>query len=190
MPTYNYECTDCHESIELIQSHRQMEEARERLRCQRCEGRMQFVFPRPHLVTNTTFTADWGDGFQEKDPRRKQAMAAARAQGVNPSGKTYCPGLCAPGKSLDPAAWVPHDDAKGYIARRCEELGYSAQGMVNVDKREPESDPHEGPYEVAEDLVEQHTEKLVEDEYDGHVTPEKYQDLKEGMAERLAGDTD
>ena len=188
MPSYTYRCTECNARLELSQTHAQMTEVRDQLRCQQCEGRMQFVFPSPHLHTNTGFVAGWGDGFDDRpNPARDEAQQAARAGGVNPTGKTFCPGLGAPGVRNDPKAWVPHDDPKDYIKKRCEELNYTCEGLVNVEQREPETDPTEGPYCVAESLVQEEVDRIVEGEHEGHIDAPKRADLVEATHERLAG---
>lgn len=149
---------------------------------------MRFVFPAPNLDTTNEFVAGWGDGFGDRPNfQREQAQQAARAAGVNPTGKTYCPGLAAPGKPNDPAAWVPHDDAKGYVKRRCQELNYACEGGVDVQQREPETDPHAGPYRVADDLVDREVDRIVEVEHEGKIEPVKRAKLTEATQERLAG---
>jgi putative FmdB family regulatory protein len=190
MPLYEYQCTDCNNLIELFQTYDEMNEVKDSLRCQKCEGRMQFVFPVPTLHTDTTFAAGWGDGFQnENSLHRKRAMAAARAAGVSTSGKTYCPSLCEKGKPKDPKAWVPHHDAKEYIRKRCRELNKGCEDL-GVKQREPETDPHEGPYTVAPDIVEREVERVVENDYEGNIAPEKLPDLVEATQERLSGNQD
>ena len=188
MPSYTYRCVECNDRLELSQTHAEMVEVRNQLRCQRCEGQMQFVFPSPHLKTNTEFLAGWSDGWDDRpDPKRTHAQRVARAAGVNPTGKTFCPGLGAPGVRNDPQAWVPHDDPKGYIKKRCEELNYACEGAVNVKQREPETDPADAPYCVAEDLVQEEVDRIVGVEHEGPGDAPKRADLVEATHERLAG---
>lgn len=190
MPTYRYACSECDARLELLQTVDEMESCRDRLRCQQCEAPMRFTFPTPHLQTNNEFVAGWGDGFGDKvSGARTQAHRAARRAGVNPHGKTYCPGLCAPGVPNDPAAWVPHDDAKGYVEKRCRELNYGCEGMVNVAQRKPESDPHDKPYRVAPDLVDREVERVLETEHGGKIDAQKRSELTKATAERLAGNS-
>lgn len=187
MPTYSYRCQDCGEEIEKLQRYAEMLEDAERLRCSKCEGRMQHIFGVPGIVTETTFTRGKGDGFGDDEFKRRFAYAAARKAGVNPNGKAYYPGLCPPGEPYSPKAWISHDNARGDIARRCEELNYAAEGDINVKQREPETDPTEGPYRVADKIVNAKVDEIVATEHDGHITPDKRADLVEATAERLAG---
>jgi putative FmdB family regulatory protein len=190
MPFYEYKCLDCGGRVEMRQSYDEMVAVRDSLRCQKCEGRMQFVFPAPNLSTDTTFVRNWGDGFADRESmQRNRTKAAAKAAGLNPVGHTYCPGLCAPGTPKDPKAWVPHDNARGYIKKRCEELNYSCEEF-GIESRQPETDPLEGPYTVAPDIVNREVERIVETEHEGHIAPEKLPDLVEATTERLSGNQD
>jgi len=139
------------------------------------------------LQTDTAFNAGRDDGFGDDDFKRKIARQRAHAAGVSTSGKTYYPGLCAPRTPYDPKAWISHDNSRAEIKRRCEELNYAAEGGVTVKQREPETDPFEGPYRVADKLVQREVNAVVEREHDGQITPEKRADLVEATAERLAG---
>ena len=141
------------------------------------------------LATNTTFVANWGDGFDDlPNPGRDQAQRVARRAGVNPTGKTYCPGLAAPGVSNDPKAWVPHDDAKGYVAKRCRELNYACPEF-GIKSREPETDS-EQPYRTAPELVNREVDRLVERDHGGKLQPAKRAELFEATQERLSGNPD
>jgi len=187
MPTYQYCCRDCGDEIEKLQSHAQMTKDATRLRCAKCEGRMQHVFGVPGIVTDTTFVRGKGDGLGDDEFKRRFAYAAARQAGVNPNGKTFYPGLCEQGKPYDPKAWIPEDGARGGIRKRCEELNYACEGDITVKQREPETDPHEGPYRVDDRLVQKEVDQIVETEREGHITPDKRADLVEATAERMAG---
>lgn len=187
MPLYEYQCADCKDKIELLQSSQKMREVRDTLRCAKCEGKMVWLFPIPKLSTDTAWAAGWGDGFPDHESaHRNRAKAVAEAAGVSTQGKTYCPSLCARGKPMDPAAWVPHHDAKGYIKKRCQELNVDCEEF-GIKGREPEKDPNEGPYRPAPDLVEREVDRIVEDQMEGHIEPKKRADLTEATAERLAG---
>jgi len=190
MPTYRYTCPDCGFRLELLQSHAEMEKLRGQLRCQQCEAPMEFCFPTPYLHTDTSFVANWGDGFGEGDAeslRRRRAYANAHRHGISPSGATYCPGLCAPGVPNDPKAWVPHDNAKAYIKKRCEELNYACEGAVTVKQREPDSDPFDRSYQVAPDIVKREVDRIVDRDHGGKIDGKKKAELTEATAERLKG---
>jgi putative FmdB family regulatory protein len=190
MPLYEYQCADCGDKIELLQTHSKMEEVKDQLRCAKCEGRMQWIYPVPRLATDTAFAAGWGDGFGEHESeKRKHAKAKAEAVGVSTAGKTYCPSLCRRGVRNDPGAWISHDDAKREIRKRCTDLNLNCEEF-GVTAREPESDPLEGPYTPAPDVVEREVERIVESEHEGRIEPKKLADLAEATAEKLAGNQD
>jgi putative FmdB family regulatory protein len=193
MPTYQYRCQDCGNETEKLQPHAEMLKDAGRLRCMKCEGRMRHVFGVPGIVTDTTFSAGRAasgladDGLGDDDFKRRFAYAAARRAGVSPSGKSFCPGLCAPGKPYDPEAWVSHASARSDIKKRCRELNYAADGDVTVAQREPETDPNEGPYRVADKIVQKKVNEIVAKEHGGKVTKKKRADLVEATSERMSG---
>jgi putative FmdB family regulatory protein len=186
MPLYDYKCQDCGDKIELMQTSDKMKEVRDQLRCQKCEGKMVWQYPVPRLHTDTAFAAGW-DGFPDRESfHRDQCKKAAKAAGVSTVGKTYCPSLARKGVAHDPQAWVSHDDAKREIRKKCVEQNYECEDF-GVSSREPETDPSDRPYRVADDLVETAVDEIVEKNYEGHIEPKKRADLKEATAERLTG---
>lgn len=187
MPTYTYRCQDCNDELEKLQSHDEMLVDAEQLRCAKCEGRMRHVFGVPGIVTETTFVRGMDDGLGDDDFKRRFARAEARKAGVNPNGKIRFPGLCAPGKPYDPKAWVSADNARAEVRKRCRELNYGCEGDVTVKQREPETDPTEGPYRVADKLVQKKVDQIVEKEHGGTLAPKKRADLVEATRERMAG---
>ena len=56
-----------------------------------------------------------------------------------------------------------------------------------VTSREPERDPLEGPYRVADDIVEREVDQLVDRDHGGTVPARKRADMAEAVTERLAG---
>ena len=191
MPTYEYLCDECGLTLELLQTYDEMLEARDRLRCQRCEGPLRWKFPAPHLQTDTSFAAGWGDGLVGSDRQRKDRHRQAREAGVATGGATYCPSLCEKGRQNDPKAWVPHHDAKGYIRKRCRELGRACEGP-GLDYTPPEWDgrPDDKPYQVADRHVHEEVDQIVEKEHGGVIDPAKRADLFEATQERLSGNQD
>lgn len=139
------------------------------------------------LQTDTTFMAGRDDGCVD-DFKRRVAYSAARKAGVNPTGKTFHPGLCAQGKPNDPEAWISHDNARADIKRRCEALNYAAEGDINVKQRQPETDPNEGPYRVSDKIVQREVNEIVAKEHGGEaLPPKKMADLVEATSERMSG---
>lgn len=135
----------------------------------------------PGLRTDTTFLADRGDPFDGDDARAKRCVAAARAGGVNPTGKTYIGGLAKyPG---DPEAWI---DGKGDVRRVCAKRGWGCEGSVTVESPVNETpDLFEEPYRAADDLVQEEVEKRLGGEKVG--TKERAE-LVEKVGEQLSGD--
>lgn len=86
---------------------------------------------------------------------RTYLEAAARA-GVSVTGKYYS-GVAArfPG---DPEAWI---DSTHDLKVLCERRGWGCTGAVEVKPREAGSDPLAGPYQVADDLVEDHVAAVL-----------------------------
>jgi hypothetical protein len=148
---------------------------------------MDWQFPIPHLRTDTTISAGRGDGFGNNDSVRRTAYARARMAGIDPNGKTFCANLADERGHQDPAAWVPHSEFRGHVRRVCEKRGYACNGSVNVKAPAKEDTMMDRPYQVAEDLVEQEVDNVVQDQHEGHITPKKRADLKEELAEKLAG---
>lgn len=188
MPTYKYRCTECDAELEKLQTHAAMLKDSGRLRCAKCEAPMRHVFGVPAIKTPSMFYGGRrDDGFGNDDFRRRIAYARARAAGVNPTGKIYCPGLARPKCPNDPMAWVSQMDAEAEIRRRCRELNYGAEGDIEVKQREPEADPLEKPYRVADDILEREVSEIVAKEHGGKIGRKKRADLVEATAERLSG---
>lgn len=178
MPRYSYRCCDCEHTIEVVQTVAEMKRLCDRLRCQRCEGRLQFVFPVVNVCTSTTFMANRDDGFGLDDVARKRAYKKARAQGINPTGKVWMPGL---------NAWIEGRDDVKHI---CEARGLGCQGAgLNVKARQPENPPEEKPYRVADDIVANEVERIVEDQK-GDVGPKERKQLAETIREDFSGTQD
>ncbi len=134
----------------------------------------------PGLRTDTTFLANRGDPFAGDDAKAKRCVAAAKAGGVNPTGKTYLGGLAK--HEGDPEAWV---DGKGDVERVCAKRGWSCEGSVTVAPPVNETpDLFEEPYRVADDLVEQEVEKRLGGEAVGK---RERADLVETVADQLSG---
>lgn len=139
--------------------------------------RTTLPFGLANLDTDTTFMAGRGEGLQCDEASRKQAYAMARAAGVNPNGKTYCPGLAK--KRHDPEAWI---SSKGDVKRVCKSRGYNCEGSVNVKARATDVEPE--PYRVADDLVENAVEKTIV-QNDLRPTPKQRKELAEAAQEKL-----
>ena len=187
MPTYIYVCEDCSAKLEKLQSHAQMLRDQHRLRCQWCEGRLKRHFGVPAVRTESTFTQGIQDVFGPNDRWRRQAMAKARAAGISTAGKRFYPQLCRRGVLNDPQAWISDDNARGDITRRCEAMNMGAEGDINVKQREPERDPTEGPYRVADHIAQERADEVIEQEHGGKVSKQKRAQMVGDMADRLSG---
>jgi len=176
MPTYTYKCDDCGYETERIHAAR----TRASIECSACEKLLTWQFPCPNIKTDTTFLANRGDGFGNDSNSRKLAHAKARAAGVNPTGKVYCPSLCPKGERLSPKAWV-NDTAD--IKRICKDNNWSSEtlGVKAVDKA---TEP--APYRVADDIVRDEVAKTVL-ERQGDISAREQKTLVAETRERLTG---
>lgn len=141
--------------------------------------RTTLPFGLANLDTDTTFMAGRDDGLQCDEATRKQAYAKARAAGVNPTGKTYCPGLARLGVRHDPEAWI---NGKADVKRVCESRGHDCNGSVKVKARATDVEPES--YHVADDLVENAVEKTIVQK-DLRPTPKQRTELAEAAHEKL-----
>ena len=173
MPTYTYRCRECGNRLELLQTHKEMRETRPRLRCQRCEAGMEFVFPAPALSTDTTFMANRDDGFGGDNVARKRAYAKARREGTDIAGKVWAPQL---------NSWV---GSKAEVAAKAAAKGRGVTGLVNATG--PDVPPPEPVrYEVADSLVESAVQDVVDD-HNGDVTPRERAAITEKVKETSRG---
>lgn len=176
MPTYQYRCGECGAAIELLQSVQAMRKSRDTLRCQRCEGRMQFVFPSPALSTNTTFMANRDDGFGNDDNARRRRYAEARRNGVSTAGKVWSPQL---------NTW---HGGKDDVKRICEERNLECTGLVNHRAHEVEPE-EEKRYVVAPDIVQREVERIT-DEHGYEMSAGELKRLPDETRQRLSGRQD
>jgi len=175
MPTYKYKCDDCGYEEDAIHKPSQ----RIVLACQRCGfAPLRWQFPHPHLHTDTTFMANRDDGFGNDNRSRMAARAKAKAAGVSTSGMVYMPGLCPPGQRLSPKAWI---GGKADVKRICRENNW---GCEQLGVRAAESGAEPEPYRVADDLVENEVDRIVERNA-GDVTPTERDKLTHEVRERL-----
>lgn len=175
MPNYTYRCRECGNRLELMQTVKVMRETRTRLRCQKCEGALEFIFPAPALHTDTTFFANRDDGFGLDDVARKRAYAKARREGTDIGGKTWMPGL---------NAWV---GSKAEVKAIAAVKGYGVDGAaIKAPAPEPIETPPK-PYQVAEEIVQDEVERVVEEDYGNDVTPRERKELVGATRTRLRG---
>lgn len=176
MPTYEYRCADCARRIELRQTLNQMRVCRDRLRCQRCEGKMEFIFPVPAISTNKTFLAGRGDGLGSDDRARKLKYAQAKANGVSTAGKVWSPQL---------NTWI---SGKDDVKRICQQRNLHCEGLVNVQGHDVQP-PEQGRYQVAEDIVDQEVGRISE-EHGDEMTAKQKLNLRDETRQRLSGSPD
>lgn len=134
------------------------------------------------LKTDTTFMANRDDGFQGDDETRRLAHRNARRLGTSVDNKVYCPELAE--FRGDPRACV---SGESDVRRLCDEQGKTIEGSINhkgyVEPDEPS--PDEAPYRVADDIVQNEADRIVE-QHDGDVTPKERATLVEETRERLS----
>lgn len=134
------------------------------------------------LKTDTTFMAGRDDGFNGDDETRKIAHRDARRMGMNVDSKVYMPSFAK--YRGDPQACV---SGESDVKRLCDEQGKTIEGSINhkgyVEPDEPS--PDEAPYRVADDIVQNEANRIVE-QHDGDVTPKERATLVEETRERLS----
>lgn len=140
------------------------------------------------LVTNKAFVAGRGDGFGTDEKSRKIAYRNARKAGVNPAGKIWSPQLARPGMGLgrDPLAWLDPSQARSQVKAVCQKRGVACDGSVTVKEREPETDPCDKPYEVAESIVRDEVQDILS-EHGSEMTSKEKSELHDQTKERLSG---
>jgi hypothetical protein len=78
----------------------------------------------------------------DSDRAMNRCISESKKRGYTPGANdVYQPGLARfPG---DPEAFVNRTRGRGYIKSLCEKRGWACNGAVNVEAREPESDPYD-----------------------------------------------
>lgn len=174
--TREFLCPNC-----LVRTDRLLDDVEDKRpqSCQ-CGASMTKLFSVPAAIRmDTRFMAgsDLDDGFGNDQRSRKIAYAKARAAGVNPAGKKYCPSLCRKGKPFDPQAWVADTTD---VKRICQKNGWGCDGAVKVPMQH--IDEPEQPYRVADDLVQKHADA----EIGGHsIGIKEYRNVCEKVRKRL-----
>ena len=150
---------------------------------------MQWQFPVPNLVTDSTFMAGRDDGFGKDERSRRQAYANAKRLGIDTTGKTWFPSLARKGRGLgrDPDAWVGQAEGRGHIKRVCRKNNWSCEGSVKHKMRLEGPSPDEVPYRPAESIVRTKVEDIIDKDYGGHISPKKREELTETTRTRLTG---
>lgn len=176
MPLYEYRCDKCG----AIEERMHAAKVRAWLTCPACGHEpMTWQFPAPALLTNTEFMANRDDGFGSRNRERKRAYARARAAGVNPTGKTYMPGLA--DSLYDPKAWI-NDNSD--VARLCRQQGRACEGCgIHVKAPQRIDPPEPKPYRVADDIVERETSKAAVEF--GKLSVKERRQLKKETRERI-----
>ncbi len=152
-------------------------------RCPVCGGPLMSSFPCPALVTHTFKRTGMHDGFEPGDKvGRQAAFRKARSAGVGVAGKRFFPSLCRPGVAFDPQAWCSDwDEAKG----RAASLGLGMEGhgreLKPIEMPEPEAVP------IAEDIVEEETQAIIDTEAGGRLPKKERWDLREKTRKQLIG---
>jgi hypothetical protein len=121
------------------------------------------------------------DGFGGDDLTRRTVHRRARAAGISPTGKKWCPQLVPHGDPMSPEGLVSdmHE-----AEARCRQNGYGASGRINTNKRElDEHDPLEKPYRINDAVVEQKVQERIARE--GPVSPKKREQLTGDIRESM-----
>lgn len=119
---------------------------------------------------------------------RQHYIKQCRAQGIDFNGKVYKTGLVRKGYGglrFDPQALV---DSTSSVKQVLERNGWGAEGMVNRDADTvdcPEFD--ELPYQVADDIVDEHCANEVIENHGGRIKKKDYGALREKVKAKLKG---
>lgn len=117
------------------------------------------------------------DGFGTDHRTRKKVHANARAAGINPVGKKWVPSLVPLGEQNSPKGLV---DGRGDVVKRCQEMGASCEGRINVKGHTPDGpSAAEAPYEVAQELIDEDVNEIVERDHGGKVSKKKRQQIED-----------
>lgn len=162
MPLYNYLCPNCGSQVEEL---RPIARRNEPVHCLACEGAMALLPPnRLSLRTDTQFQEQIHskDGLRNKRERR-QAQRIARRMGIDIAGKRYNGQFAR--FPLDPRAFYG-DRAEARAA--CRRVGLESEDLGVRAEPDP---PQEGPYQVADDIVERHVRTVEVQEHGGNRLP-------------------
>lgn len=169
MPTYDYQC-ECGRRDDVLCKVNEIPT----VKCE-CGKTMERVFSAPAIKTNNTFMQGHDYGYLDRNPQAaKQAIAKARQQGAATGhGNHY---------STQLGQWYSSaDDVRDECLRR----GWGCTDGVEVKKAAaPETD---GSYHAADDLVEEHLDREIDNEHGGRVSKKKRKQLKRELATTLAG---
>lgn len=100
--------------------------------------------------------------------------------GFSFSGKSFL--HSAANGTWDFEAWISNRDEVGALHRK---RGWGCEGMVEVKREDFDAHPNEGPYQVADDLVEDHTNMAIMQNPEIAPTPKEKAELKEKIREQI-----
>lgn len=127
------------------------------------------------------------DGFGTDNKTRQKVHAKARAQGINPTGMKWVPGLVPKGEQYSPDGLV---NGRGDVVKRCQNKGWGCEGRINVKAVEPdEPGMHERQYEIADDLIAEDVDKIVKQEHGGKVSKKKREQLSDDCRTKAMPDS-
>jgi len=104
---------------------------------------------RPH------FAQLYGENYYQ------DVKTALASQGVSLGAHDeYCPELAR--YKGDPEAVISRARGRSYIKSLCEKRGWACEGMVSVNGRQPDRDPMENSVPLAEDLIAENTQRMIQ----------------------------
>ena len=119
---------------------------------------------------------------------RQHYIKQCRAQGIDFNGKVYKTGLVRKGYGglrFDPQALV---DSTSGVKQVLERNGWGAEGMVNRDADTVDApDFGDLPYQVADDIVDEHCANEVVENHGGRIRKKDYGALREKVKAKLKG---
>ncbi len=142
-------------------------------------------------ITDSIFMSGrWGKAGIQDEEVANLYRQIAQDNGVSSEGKTYCSQLASfPG---DPSAWI---DSVADVKRVAADKGMTLEGGINYTPSgvlDNPVDDLDGPYEVAEDIIDDEIVSAAEDNPDlaeeWVAKPEKLADAREQVKEIFSGD--
>lgn len=135
----------------------------------------------PGLATDATFFEGQKPLYDQFESQKNlnRYLKQAKKHGFTPSiNSTYISSIARfPG---DPEAFVDRTQGRGYIRRLMEKRGWACEGAVNVEAREPDTDPlaDENCVRLAPDIVKRHEKQAMRNDPALAAKPANHKDRK------------
>jgi len=167
MPLYDYLCPQCGRETEMF---RTMAERNDPAYCQQCEEPLKLKIVAPAIRTDTAFQRgiNFNDGLRT-EKERKQAKQLAAQAGVSIEGKRYNGQFAK--FPLDPRAFYGDRQEARACCRR------AGQASEDLGVAAPVDETPDGPYHVADEVVQRHVDRINHNEHGGFASRDKQQEI-------------